>query len=164
MTHQIDLSSISRSVTYTLWSSDFASCLEDYLLEKICTWDVRSVSLRDWPCKLYMGQWLIFYGPLILPYNIVIDLKVAAGCIRDPLGTCSSCWKNVSSFCKCYWHFFSKNISVYAVFNDQSFNDTLTYDIVSFEQLGPDSCLLSRAMLDVGCWWKPVWEYTTTSL
>ena len=33
--------------------------------------------------------------------------------------------------------FFSKNISVYAIFNDQSFNDTLTKDIVSFEQLGP---------------------------
>ena len=31
----------------------------------------------------------------------------------------------------------SKNISVYATFNDQSFNDTLTNDIVSFEQLGP---------------------------
>ena len=29
--------------------------------------------------------------------------------------------------------FFSKNNSVYAVFNDQSFNDTLTNDIVSFE-------------------------------
>ena len=33
---------------------------------------------------------------------------------------------------------FSKNISVYAIFNDQSFNGTLTNDIVSFEQLGPD--------------------------
>ena len=49
------------------------------------------------------------------------------------------CWKNVSSFCKCksFSHFLSKNISVYAIFNDQSFNDTLTNDIVSFEQLGP---------------------------
>ena len=28
-----------------------------------------------------------------------------------------------------------KNISVYAIFIDQSFNDTLTNDIVSFEQL-----------------------------
>ena len=48
--------------------------------------------------------------------------------------------KNVSSFCKCksYSHFFSKNICVYLIFNDQSFNDTLTNDIVSFEQLGPD--------------------------
>ena len=38
---------------------------------------------------------------------------------------------------------FSKNISahVYAIFNDQSFNDTLTNDIVSFEQLGPDILL-----------------------
>ena len=34
--------------------------------------------------------------------------------------------------------FFSKNVSVYAIFNDQSFNDTLTNDIVSFEQLGPE--------------------------
>ena len=34
--------------------------------------------------------------------------------------------------------FFSKNISVYAIFNDQSFNDTLTDDIVCFEQLGPN--------------------------
>ena len=36
-----------------------------------------------------------------------------------------------------YSHLFSKNISVYAIFNDQSFNDTLTNDIVSLEQLGP---------------------------
>ena len=35
--------------------------------------------------------------------------------------------------------FFSKNISIYSVFNEQSFNDTLTNDIVSFEQLGPDA-------------------------
>ena len=35
--------------------------------------------------------------------------------------------------------FFSKNISIYAIFNDQSFNDTLTNNIVSFKQLGADS-------------------------
>ena len=47
-------------------------------------------------------------------------------------------WKNVSSFCKCksYSHFFSKNISVYAIFKDQSLNNTLTDEIVRFEQLG----------------------------
>ena len=39
---------------------------------------------------------------------------------------------------KSYSHFFSKNISVYAIFNDQSFNNMLTNNIVSFEQLGPD--------------------------
>ena len=35
MTHPIELSSICRSLTYILWSSDFASCLEDYLLRKV---------------------------------------------------------------------------------------------------------------------------------
>ena len=40
--------------------------------------------------------------------------------------------------------FFSKNNnsennnSIYAIFNDQSFNSMLTNDIVSFEQLGPE--------------------------
>ena len=34
--------------------------------------------------------------------------------------------------------FFSINICVYAIFNDQRFNDTLTNDVVRFEQLGPD--------------------------
>ena len=34
--------------------------------------------------------------------------------------------------------FFCKNSCVFAIFNEESFNDTLTYDIVSFEQLGPD--------------------------
>ena len=46
--------------------------------------------------------------------------------------------KNVNSFCKSYCHFFSKNFKAYAIFHDQSFNDTLTNDVVSFEQLGPD--------------------------
>ena len=35
-------------------------------------------------------------------------------------------------------NFFCKNISVYTIFNDQSFNDTLTNNILSFEELGPD--------------------------
>ena len=30
---------------------------------------------------------------------------------------------------------------IYAIFNDQSFKDTLTNDIISFEQLGPDYLL-----------------------
>ena len=47
--------------------------------------------------------------------------------------------KNVSCFCKykSYSHFFSKNISVYAIFNDESFKAMLTNDIISFEELGP---------------------------
>ena len=38
---------------------------------------------------------------------------------------------------KCDSHFFGKNISIYAIFNDQSFNDMLTNNILSFEQLVP---------------------------
>ena len=37
------------------------------------------------------------------------------------------------AFAKATHIFFSKNISVYAIFNDQSFNNTLTNDIISFE-------------------------------
>ena len=47
--------------------------------------------------------------------------------------------------------FFSKNISIYAIINDQSFNDTLTNDIVSFK-LGPDLFLISaqkHVLLDI---------------
>ena len=44
----------------------------------------------------------------------------------------------MSSFCKCksYSDFFRKNICIYAIFNDQSFKNTLT-NIISFKQLGP---------------------------
>ena len=31
-----------------------------------------------------------------------------------------------------------KNISLYAIINDQSFEDMLTNNIIGFEQLGPD--------------------------
>ena len=59
----------------------------------------------------------------------------------------------MSSFCKCksYSHFFSKNISIYAIFNDQNFNDTLTNNIVSFEQLGP-AC---EKMVVITCGHRP---------
>ena len=40
------------------------------------------------------------------------------------------------------WVASSKNISKYAIFNEQNFNDTLTNDIISFEQLGPEWYLI----------------------
>ena len=50
------------------------------------------------------------------------------------------CWKNVSSFCtaKSYSHFFSKTFQHICVSLDVNFNESLTNDIVSFEQLGLD--------------------------
>ena len=49
-----------------------------------------------------------------------------------------------------YSHFFIKNISVYGVFNAQSFNDTLTNVIVSFEQLDP-GCKVSFFLSHFEC-------------
>ena len=51
--------------------------------------------------------------------------------------------KNVSSFCKCksYSHFSAK-ILTYAIFDNQSFNDTLTNDIISFKQMGLELTML----------------------
>ena len=37
--------------------------------------------------------------------------------------------------------FLSRNISICSIFNDQSLNITLTNDIVSFEQVGPENVL-----------------------
>ena len=60
----------------------------------------------------------------------------------------------MGGFCKCksYSHFFSKNISVYAPFIDQSFNDMLTNDMVSFEQLGP--VVFFKPVPYLGLWYR----------
>ena len=55
------------SVTYILWSSDFALCFEDYLMDEGHTW-YGSVWHKDWPHKIYIGRWPIFHGPVILTY------------------------------------------------------------------------------------------------
>ena len=44
-------------------------------MEKCCTWDNGSLWLKDRPCKIYVGQWPIFHGLLILPY-IIVRLKL----------------------------------------------------------------------------------------
>ena len=56
MTQRLTSSSICRSVIFMLWSSDFVSYLEDFLMEKCCTWDNGSVSHKDRPRKIYVGQ------------------------------------------------------------------------------------------------------------
>ena len=49
------------------------------------------------------------------------------------------CWKNVSSFCtaKATHIFFSKKFQHICVSLDVNFNESLTIDVISFEQLGP---------------------------
>ena len=57
---------IYRWVTYISWSSDFALHLENYLMDEDHTLDNGSVWHKDWPHKIYVGQWPIFHGPVIL--------------------------------------------------------------------------------------------------
>ena len=58
--------------------------------------------------------------------------------------------KNVSSLhCKSYSHFFSKKFQHICVSLDVNFNESLTNDIVSFEQLGPDTH--SQQVLSLMC-------------
>ena len=45
---------------------------------------------------------------------------------------------------KTYSPFFRKNMSVYAIFNDQSFNKMLINDNITFKQLGPGDPFLSH--------------------
>ena len=60
--------------------------------------------------------------------------------------------------------FFSKNSSIYAIFNDKIFNDTLTNDIVSFEQLGPGLLLfkLFRRFFSVACYLQEIKKKSQT--
>ena len=65
MTQRLTSSSICRSVTYILWSSDFALYLEDCLIEKCCTWDNGSLSL------LFI---------IVIDLNYLYTLRNGAGC------------------------------------------------------------------------------------
>ena len=58
-------------------------------------------------------------------------------------------WENVSSFCKCktYSHVFSKTISVYAIFNDQRFNDMLINDIIILNNWALDFAFFGKTGL-----------------
>ena len=61
-------------------------------------------------------------------------------------------------------HFFSKNIGIYAIFNDQSFNDLLSNSIISFEQLGPGPWDLVWSATCMAMWENMRVEYINTKL
>ena len=44
----------------------------------------------------------------------------------------------MSSFCKSYSHFFNKTFQHICVSLNVNFNESLTNDVISFEQLGPE--------------------------
>ena len=83
------------------------------------------------------------------------------------------CWKNVSSFCtaKATHIFFSKKFQHICISLDVNFNESLTNDIVSFEQLGP--VLLTslgkmffpwRFVVNANSFYASEWQFTKTCL
>ena len=44
----------------------FAQYLQDYLMDEHHSWYNGSVWHIDWPYQVHVGQWPIFYGPVIL--------------------------------------------------------------------------------------------------
>ena len=79
---------ILRYILKTIWFMNIiASYLEDYLMENCCTSNNESVWIKDWPYRIYVGQWPVFHGPLILPFIIVIDFYT----LRNGAGRGYSC-------------------------------------------------------------------------
>ena len=68
VTQTLTCSYICKSVTYISWSSDFVLYLEDYLMDKCHNWNTGSIWSKDSPDKMYVGQWPLFHGPVILSY------------------------------------------------------------------------------------------------
>ena len=61
----------------------------------------------------------------------------------------------MSSFCtaKATHIFSAKNISIFA-YHDVNFNESLTNDVVSFEQLGPEWQTVQFSHLELQCFYK----------
>ena len=59
--------------------------------------------------------------------------------------------------CKNYSHFFSKKFRHICISLDVNFNESLTNDIISFEQLGPDIFLISPRKHIVGNMFSFYW-------
>ena len=71
-------------MTYILWSSNFASYLEDYLLEKSCTWDDRSETDLGWSGGAKVLYILCHWGvQLILAYSWTRPAILVAGKGRE---------------------------------------------------------------------------------
>ena len=97
---------------------------------------------------LKTAEWMLkLQGPVVqsvvsLTSSLrVISLTVLADSIYNILiFFAEKMWVAFAMQCKCksYSHFFSKKFQHICVSFDVNFNESLTNDIVSFEQLGPD--------------------------
>ena len=73
-----------RSAICISWFKDFTLCLEDYLKDKCHNLDIGSMWCKDLPYCIYVGQWPIFYGQVILScivktiwwMNVVLEILI----------------------------------------------------------------------------------------
>ena len=78
----------------------------------------------------------------------VISITVLADSIHNILiSFAEKMWAAFALHCKSYSHFFSKKFQNICVSLDVNFNESLTNNIVSFEQLGPEFQRVSRLYL-----------------
>ena len=71
VTQTLNLNYICRSVTYISWSSDFALCLENYLMDKCHNWNTESVWCKYLSHKMYVGQLPTFHDSVILSWRLL---------------------------------------------------------------------------------------------
>ena len=94
---------------------DFALYLENYLMDEGHTLDNGSVWHKDWPHNIYVSQWPIFHGPVIL-LNILrlidggILFRIMDQC-DTKLGLIKQMWVSdlyfmVQWFCHISWRLF----------------------------------------------------------
>ena len=53
-------------MTYISWSRESVLYPKDYLMDECCTGDIDLAWQENWPEAIYIGQWPIFHGPVIL--------------------------------------------------------------------------------------------------
>ena len=78
-TQRLTASSICRSVTYILWSNDFASYFEDYLMEKYCIWDTKIDLVNVCGSVTYISWSIDFALYLVIDLNYFYMFRNGAG-------------------------------------------------------------------------------------
>ena len=121
-----------------------------------CTTKIWPLHKKDFMVSWFVGHQMCMCSPLVgLQGPVVQSVVSLMSLLRVISINCFSgfniqysdifCWKNVRSFCKSYSHFFSKKFQHICVSLDVDFNESLTNDVVSFEQLGPGMHFLPEA-------------------
>ena len=87
-----------------------------------------------------MNQYLVNQGPVVQSIvSLTNSLKVISLTVLvDSIYNILIFFAEKCEHCKSYSHFFSKKFQHICVSLDVNFNESLTNDIISFEQLGPE--------------------------